>query len=222
MSGAHYQINQAANSVPTGTQDVARLDVYKSQVIHLVGVSSGGQTSPSWTILAWPDGSARAQPANPLTFDATYTPDVEGAYVGEFLVDDGAGANARRFVFAVTRTSTGLIVDDGVREPAFSEQVGDDNAGGNDRGYAKAFEVGMAAQVPAVANIAALRNRVAKKHKQVNMLGYSTTGDGGEGLFTWSASSTTADNGGAINPPTRLSPGGGGRPFNRGGAGRGG
>ncbi len=207
MSGAHFKINQAANSSPTGTNDLTRLDIYQSQPIHLVGDSSGGQASPDFTILAWPAGSARSQPTNASTFDATYTPDVPGSYRVQFLVDDGEGANAIIRIFAVTRGSTGLIIDDGIREPAYGEETGEDNASSNDRGYAKAYEVGITHELPTVATMAALRARVASRHTQVNLLGYYAANDGGGGLFAWDASSTATDDGGSVIQPTSLTTG---------------
>lgn len=195
-AGAHFQINQASNTVPTGTVDVARIDMRYGAALHLVGDSSSGQVSPAWTILAWPNGSARSQPTNRTTFDATYTADVPGSYLCEFLVNDGTAGNRKQFVFAATQDANGLIVDDAVREPAYGEQTGDDNAGSNDRGYAKAFEVGMSGQVPAIATVAALRNRRAAKHKHVHL-----TADGVGGMFRWDAASVVADDGGVTFQP---------------------
>lgn len=200
-TGAHFQIHQAANATPSGLTDTARIDIYKSQTMHFVGDSSSGQLLPAWTILAWPDGSARVQPTNANTFDATYTPDTAGSYRAEFLVKDGIGINRKRFIFRVTRTSTGLVVDDGVAEPAFGEEVGEDNVGGNDRGYAKVFEVGMATQIPTIATVAVLRQRVGNRHRRVNLLGAVAVGDTGGGSMIWDASATAADDGGTIFQP---------------------
>lgn len=199
--GAHYQINQASNTIPIGIVDVARIDLRYGQAIHLVGDSSSAQVSPSWFITAWPDGSVRAQPTNATTFDATYTPDAPGSYRVEFMVNDGIDDDKIVFIFAVTRDANGLIYDNAIREPAFGEEVGEDNVGGNDRGYAKAFEVGMAAQLPAISSVAMLLNRRVAKHKHINLLGYYTEGDGGGGIFAWNDSSSASHNGGTILQP---------------------
>jgi hypothetical protein len=199
--GAHYQINQAANSTPTGTVDVARIDIYQSQLVHLVGDSSSAQVSPVWTILAWPDGAAHTQPTNPTTFDATYTFPTPGSYLIEFLVNNGLGVNATRFVVGVTRDANGLVYDDGVREPVFGERLGDDTAAGNDRGWAKAYEAGLARAMPAVSNVAALLAFRPNRHKHVHLLGYRTPGDGGGGEMYWDATSSATHNGGTIFQP---------------------
>ncbi len=206
-TGAHFKVNQAANSSPTGTDDLARLDIYLSQAIHLVGDSSSGQASPSFTILAWPDGSSRIQASSSSSFDATYTPDAIGPYLVEFLVGDGVGVNKIRRVFAVTKTSGGITIDGGIREPAFGEQEGDDNAGSNDRGYAKAYEVATTKGSLTVATIAALRLTTASRFKRAHVLAYSAAGDGGGGTFVWDASSTVSDDGYDTITPTGLATG---------------
>jgi hypothetical protein len=208
--GAHFQINQATNAIPTGTVDVARNDVRYGATAHTVGDSSSGQTSPVWLILAWPAGSARNQPTNRTTFDATYGPtvlDVPGSYLVDYVVNDGSGAingtnsNHRQFVIRCTQDPNGLIVDDGVAEPAFGELVTHDNTAGNDRGYAKTFEAGMGAQVPSIATMADLINRRPNRHKQIHLLNFATAGDGGGGPFRWDAASTAPHNGGTIIQP---------------------
>ncbi len=207
MSGAHFKINQAANSSPTGTNDLTRLDVYKDQPIHLVGDSSAGQASPDFTILSWPDGSARLQPTNNSTFDATFTPDVYGSYRVEFLVDDGEATNRIVRIFAVTKDSAGVVADDSFREPAYGEETGDDNASSNDRGYAKAYEAAARKSSFTVDTVADLRLTKASRFKRARLLAHSTLGDGGGGEFCWDDSSTEADNGGTIIAPTGLATG---------------
>ncbi len=195
-TGAHYQINQAANAIPTGTVDVARIDIRQGQVCHFIGDSSSGQTNPAWTITAWPDGSARAAFTNSTTYDASYTPDVPGSYRGQFLVGDGLGPNAKSFIFRVTRDSAGVLIDDGFSEPAFGELVGEDNAGGNDRGYAKAFETGAKKGSFTVDTMAALRLTKPVRFKRCRLVCYATPGDGGGGEFIWRTGSPPADDGG--------------------------
>lgn len=206
-SGAHFTINQAANVVPSGTTDLTRTDLYLAQTVHFVGDSSSGQTSPAWTVLAWPDGAMRLQFTNATTFDATFSPTVPGSYLVQFLVGDGLGANAKAFVFAVTRSSTGLVIDDGVREPAFGELVGHDNTAGNDRGYAKAYEAALARIVPSVATVAILRARVPSRQNRIRLLGHTAAGDGGDGDLYWDAASTETDDDGTVFQPTGLTTG---------------
>lgn len=189
-AGAHYQINQATNSPTTGTVDVSRIDIRYGQQIHLIGDSASGQTIPTWTIIAWPFGSARGQPTGATTFDATYVPDVPGSYRVQFIVNDGIGVNSKIFIFAATRDGNGIIVDDSVREPAYGEAAGEDTVSGNDRGWARSTEVAMATQIPIITNVAALLARRASKHKQVNLLGYYAAGDGGGQVLRWDAAST--------------------------------
>jgi hypothetical protein len=209
-AGAHFQINQAANGIPTGTTDVARNDIRYGSTAHLVGDSSSGQTSPVWLILAWPPGSARNQPTNRTTFDATCGTtvlDVPGSYLVDYVVGDGSGtinatnSNHRQFIIRCTQDPNGLIVDDGIAEPAFGELVTHDNSAGNDRGYAKVFEQGMAAQVPAVSTVAALRNRRPSKHKHVHLLGYYAPGDSDVRSVYWDSASTAPDDGGHCFQP---------------------
>ena len=204
--GAHFQINQAINPIPTGTLDVARTDLRVGGQIHFVG-DPVGNSSPSWTIQSWPAGSARGTPANSTTFDATYTPDVPGEYKIQFLVNDGIAGNAKTLVFCCTRDVNGLIYDNGLRAPAFGETIGDDNTSGNDRSYAKPYEATLAADIPVIDNIATLLTLRANRHTQIRVKGYYQAGDGvtsrgyGGGMFHWSASSTAAHNGGTIFQP---------------------
>ncbi len=200
-AGAHFTINQAANIVPTGTVDIARIDIYQNQTVHFVGDNTSGQVSPLWTILSWADAAARTQPTSATSFDATYTFATPGSYKMELVVNDGIGANLKRFVVRVTRTSGGLIYDDGVAEPAFGEEVGDDNSASNDRGYAKVFELGLSRQLPAIDNAAALIARAGNRHKHVRLLGYHAVGDGGGGELYWDAASTATHDGGRVFQP---------------------
>jgi hypothetical protein len=111
MSGAHFTINQAANDTPSGTLDVARTDIWQGQVVHFIGDNSSGQPSPQWTILSWEPGAAQTQPSGAGTFDASYTFATPGSYLCEFVVGDGLGANAVRFiVLSVTKTDKLTIV----------------------------------------------------------------------------------------------------------------
>ena len=52
-----------------------------------------------------------------------------------------------------------------------------------------------------VASMAALKALAPGSHSSVNLLGYTTPGDGGEGLFVWNAVSTATDNTGTIIQP---------------------
>lgn len=53
-----------------------------------------------------------------------------------------------------------------------------------------------------LANVAALRALAPGAHTSVQILGYYAAGDGGGGVFVWSAVSTGSDNGGTIIQPT--------------------
>lgn len=206
-SGAHYRVNQAGNPVPNGTQDVARVDIWQGNVIHMVGDSTSGQTGPSWTITSWPFGATHTQPTNPTTFDASFTPGTPGTYRVSFAVNDGAGANLRTFIFAVTRDSVGLVIDGGVREPAFGETDVDDTSASNDRGYARSYELAMPFQVPTADDRTALRAMKAVRHKQVHLLGLASKGDGLGGPFYWDAASTDDDDDTSVIQPTGLATG---------------
>jgi hypothetical protein len=206
-AGAHFRIDQASNPVPTGTTDVARTDLRQGSVVVLVGDNSSGQNNPVWTIVSFPPGSAQAQPNNPNTFMANFTPDVPGSYLLTFQVNGGGVGNVKQFICAATFTSTGLVIDDGLREPAPGETSGDDNSAGNQRSWASAYEAGMARYMPIVANVTALRNRVANRQKHVELLGYTAAGDQGGGIFYWDASSVLADDGGTVFQPTGFATG---------------
>jgi len=52
-----------------------------------------------------------------------------------------------------------------------------------------------------VGTIASLKSLAAGAYSAVDVAGYSTTGDGGEGVFEWDAASSTADNTGTIIVP---------------------
>jgi hypothetical protein len=206
MPGSHFRIDQPSNPIPTGTTDVARTDL-RQAVINLVGDNSTGQNNPIWTIVSFPPGSAGAQPSNNHTFNASFVPDVPGSYLLTFSVNGGGGINTKQFVVAVTFDVNGLVVDDGIREPALGETTGDDNSGGNQRSWAAAYEAGMARYMPAVTNVVTLRNRVSNRQRHVELLGYRTAGDGGGGLFVWDPASTAADDTGTVFQPTGLATG---------------
>lgn len=199
-TGAHFHIDQATNPVVTGATDTARVDL-RLAPIALVG-DAAGNSSPAWTITAWPPGSARAALAGATSFTPTaYTPDVPGTYRVEYNVGDGIGANHTEFIFAVTADASGIIYDDGIREPAFGERLGNDNSSGNDRGWAQAFEAGMSAQVPVIGTHATLLNRRIAKHRAIYLAGFYAARDGGEGLFRWDGSSTATHIDGMVVQP---------------------
>lgn len=200
--GAHFQINQAANPVPSGTADTARTDLRASSDIHFVGDASGN-ASPSWTITSWPVGAAHTQPANPLTFDATYNQAAPGDYRMLYTVNDGTGTNRRTFIFTISADVNGIVYDAGRRAPAFGETVGDDNTGGNDRSYAKPYEANYADFLPRIATHANLLNVRAAKHSQIYLAGFYSARDGGEGPFFWDGASTEAHLDGICVQPGR-------------------
>lgn len=200
-AGAHIRIDQATNPVPTGTYDQGRDDIRQAVQVQLVGdANSGLNVSPQWTLLDKPAGATAALTGG-STFTPTLTGDKPGPYRAQLLVNDGLAANAQIKVFRVTVDANGLIIDDACATPAFGELSSEGNAGGNARGYAPSVESTLANVVPTVANLAALRTRLASKHKHVHLLGYTTAGDGGGGLFYWDATSTATDNGGTIIQP---------------------
>lgn len=199
MSGAHFRIDQAANIVPTGTVDTARVDVWQDRAVLLVATDTV-TGSPQWTLLSGPVGASLSLSGSG-TNTATLSAPKPGSYLCEYLVGDGAGANAKRFVIRVTRDTNGLIIDDGQVDPAFQEEEGDDNAGGNTRGWDARTSAIYARVVPSIANVAALILRTGSKQLHVNLLGYYTAGDGGEGAFRWDATSTAAHDYGTIFQP---------------------
>lgn len=201
--GAHIQINQTGNVVPTGTVDQARDDVYRNTAVQLVGDQSSGQSNPVWTVTAKPAGSAVSNPiTGSTTFAAAFTPDADGSYALQLNVGDGLGVNTQTLVLRVTKSSTGLIHDDGITAPAFGETAAMGNVGGQTRGWAVVYEKLLGAVSPAIPTYAALRLRKASLTKRCKVLGRTSTNDGGQGTFLWMTGTPPADDDGINLIPT--------------------
>jgi hypothetical protein len=116
-------------------------------------------------------------------------------------VGDGLGANLKSFIFAVTRDPNGLLWDDGGREPAFREVLGEDNSSSNARGWAQATEGDRTALTPTFATIAALVGARSNRAKTVEVANFAAAGDNGGGTFRWNATSTALHDGGVVIQP---------------------
>lgn len=130
---AIIRIDQAANSIPTGTAGKARNDIWKDQVVSLV---STGDATCTWTLLDKPPGSASALSAGSGT-PVTITPDTYGTYRVKLV--DSAG-NVRVRVFRVRYNSAGVLAQRGWAKPALFETYSSDgvdeaNYGTNTRGW---------------------------------------------------------------------------------------
>lgn len=205
-TGAHIRVDQAGNSVATGTYDQVREDLWQLSV-QLVGDQSGGQSAPAWTLIDKPPGSTAAL-GGAGTFAATVSEAprlTPGTYTVQFLVGDGLAINGnQKFLsFRVTKNAAGtLSYDGGVVLPGYGEDASAGaGSGGQQRGFAPIFDAHLTHKELTVPNVTALLGIVGFRVTKVHLLGYTTSGDGGGGHFYWDASSTAAHDYGTCFQP---------------------
>lgn len=102
MATAQIRIDQAANPAPTGVAGRSRDDIVTGSAVVLVNTDNTGVTSWRWRIVARPPGSAAAL-SNPTAAAPSFTPDVEGTYLIELIVNEGRTAAERQRRIAAIR-----------------------------------------------------------------------------------------------------------------------
>lgn len=137
MPGAVIVVDQPLGS-GASAPGVTRNDLWLSRAVQLA-VGVGGNTSFLWELVAVPPGSA-ASLASPTTSTPSFTPDVAGSYRVRLTTNGGGPGNVKVAALRVRYSSTGVLLGRGWYLPAFGERLGEDNVGGNTRGYAPVFE----------------------------------------------------------------------------------
>lgn len=137
MPGAIIVASQSAGAGP-GSPGVARSDLWLSREVQLT-VGIGGNTSYSWELLAVPPGSLSAITGG-ATSTAAFTPDTKGTYRLRLTTNGGGPGNVQVLALRVRYSNTGTVLGRGWAMPAYGERAGEDNSGGNTRGYAKVLE----------------------------------------------------------------------------------
>lgn len=180
MAGAIIVIDQPGGA-GAGSPGVARNDLWQLQQVNLSCATVNA--TYQWDLLDVPPGSGAT-----LTGGGTSTPhflpDLIGTYRIQLITNGGGPGNVQILVIRVRFNSTGVIQNRGWAPPAFGEQSGESNYGGNTRGWAEELEyifadirtsgfAGGGGAVPATPNTLAER------------------GTSGEGLFAWFAPSAS-------------------------------
>ncbi len=140
MPGAVIAFDQArpGPSTSSGTPGVARKDLWQNREVTARSTAPGN-ISYSWAFLDIPPGSA-AVLADASTANARFTPDLPGSYRVQLTTNGGGPGNVQILIAAVTFDNAGALTQRGWRLPAFGEVAGEDNFGGQLRGWAEAFE----------------------------------------------------------------------------------
>ena len=134
MPGAIILANQPSGA-GAGTPGEARKDLWLTKVVNL-SVSTSGNSSFSWTMLAKPLASA-ATLSTPTASTSSFTPDVVGTYRIQLVTNGGGVGNEQTLVYRARYTSTGALANRGWAYPAFGEIDIESNYGGNQRGWAE-------------------------------------------------------------------------------------
>lgn len=137
MPGAIIVTDQPTGA-GAGSPGVSRNDLWRTRPVNL-SVGVGGNTSYLWELVDRPAGSAAALTS---TSSATsqFTPDVWGTYRVRLTTNGGGPGNVQTLAFRARYSSTGVLTYRGWALPGYGERAGEDNAGGNTRGYAGLFE----------------------------------------------------------------------------------
>jgi len=137
MPGAVIVIDQSAGA-GAGSPGVARNDLWQGREVSL-SIGTGGNTSPHWTLLDIPPGSAAAL-SSATEITCTFTPDLVGTYRIQLVVNGGGPGNIQTLVARVRRDADGFLSQRGWAYPAKGEIEGESNYGGNTRGWSEALE----------------------------------------------------------------------------------
>lgn len=109
MASAQIRIDQAANPVPTGVAGRSRDDIVTGSAVVLQNTDNTGVTAWRWRIVSRPPSSA-AVLSNPNAAAPSFTPDVEGSYLVELLVNEGRTAGERhRLIVAIRQDVNGTM-----------------------------------------------------------------------------------------------------------------
>lgn len=137
MPGAIIAIDQDQGSPSFGSPGVARNDLWLNRLTTIRSTASGN-ISYLWSLLDVPPGSA-ATLASATSQNATFTPDLVGSYRLQLITNGGGPGNVQILVAAVTKDHSGVVLDRGWRIPALGENVGENNFGGQLRGWDEAI-----------------------------------------------------------------------------------
>jgi hypothetical protein len=140
MSGAIFVIEQDRPGGPsTGTAGQARNDLWLGRLIHFIPNSPTGNVSYFWELLDYPPTSAAI--IEDATTAAPYiTALVFGSYRVRCTVNGGGPGNISTLICQCRYDINGNLLRAGRALPAFGENEGEDNYGGQLRGYAQTFE----------------------------------------------------------------------------------
>lgn len=134
---AVYVINQPTGAGP-GAAGISRKDLWQNQAVVLLCVTA--ENDYSWDVLDKPPGSTvpASLGSGPLAQSVSFTPDLPGTYRIRLITNGGASSSIR--LVAVTKDSTGVVVNRGWRFLAFDERDDEANFAGNTRGYTPDWE----------------------------------------------------------------------------------
>lgn len=109
MATAQIRIDQAANPVPTGVAGRSRDDIVLSSAVVLQNTDNTGVTQWRWRLVSRPRSST-ATLSNPNAAAPSFTPDVEGTYLVELLINEGRTAGERhRLIAAIRQDINGVM-----------------------------------------------------------------------------------------------------------------
>lgn len=136
MAGAIIVIDQPGGA-GAGSPGVARNDLWQNKQINLSCATVNG--TYQWDLLDVPPGSGAT-----LTGGGTSTPhflpDLIGTYRIQLITNGGGPGNVQILVIRVRFSVLGVLQNRGWSPPAFGEQSGESNYGGNTRGWAEEIE----------------------------------------------------------------------------------
>jgi hypothetical protein len=165
MPGAIIVASQTTGA-GAGTPGVSRSDLWVSQAVQL-SVGVGGNTSYLWELVAKPPGSASTISGSTAA-TAGFTPDTVGTYRVRLTTNGGGPGNVQTLALRVRYSSSGVLVSRGWVLPGYGERSGEDNAGGNTRGYAPLLEgilSGLESELNAIGSLPAVID--ALKYREI-------------------------------------------------------
>lgn len=102
MASASIRIDQAANPIPNGVAGRSRDDIVAGAAVVLQNTDNTGVQSWRWRIVSRPPSST-ASLTDPSAASPSFTPDVEGTYLIELIINEGRTASERQRRIAAIR-----------------------------------------------------------------------------------------------------------------------
>lgn len=136
MAGAIIVIDQPGGA-GAGSPGVARNDLWQNKQINLSCATVN--SSYEWALLDVPPGSG-AELVGGGTSTPNFLPDLVGTYRIQLITSTGGPGNVQILVMRVRYSILGVLINRGWAPPAFGEQSGESNYGGNTRGWAEHIE----------------------------------------------------------------------------------